>query len=393
MNTLHVFDTIDLKSGGPIESFLRWAHVLAETGVACEVVSLDRPDSGLDRDFPFKLTMLGDGVSRLSRSLGDTYRYSPRLAPWLNERAHEFDCVTAHNIWTYSTLGTARGLRGTRTPYLVFAHGMMDPWFRQTYPLKHAKKQAYWSLMLGRAMSDAARVLFTADEERDLARGVFRGKAYREHVIGFGTSDAPPPSDAQIAAFRSICPGLKERRFLLFLGRIHPKKGCDLLIEAFGAIASDHPDVDIVMAGPDATGWRQDLEPLAQRLGVSDRIHWPGMIKGDAKWGAFRSAEAFVLPSHQENFGVAVAEALACGLPVLITNKVNIWKEIVAADAGLVGEDDVPGTTAQLSRFLMMSQTERAAMGIAARQLFESRFDVKATAFDVLDIFEKVRRV
>ncbi len=386
MTTLHVFDTIDPASGGPIESFRRWGDVLAGRGAGCEVVSLDRPDSGLDKGFPFKLTMLGDASSKRGRAFGEAYRYSPRLVPWLRANRDRFDCVTAHSMWTYSTLGVARGLRDGHTPFLVFAHGMMDPYFRHAYPLKHIKKQAYWSLWLGRAMEEATTVLFTAEEERVLARGSFRGhRGYRETVIGFGTADAPGATPAQRAAFHAHCPAAAGRRILLFLGRIHPKKGCDMLIEAFAALAAAHPDVDIVMAGPDATGWRATLEPLAEGLGVGDRIHWPGMLSGDAKWGAFRAAEAFVLPSHQENFGIAVAEALACALPVLITDKVNIWQEIVAAGAGLAGEDTAADTAAQLARFLAMGADERQAMAAAARALFTERFDVETTALSILD--------
>jgi glycosyltransferase involved in cell wall biosynthesis len=109
------------------------------------------------------------------------------------------------------------------------------------------------------------------------------------------------------------------------------------------------------------------------------------MLTGDAKWGAFRAAEAFVLPSHQENFGIVVAEALACGKPVLITNKVNIWHEVEAAGAGLVADDDTPGIASLLRRFLCMSEADRAKMGEAARRCFERNFDVRAAALSLAD--------
>ena len=136
------------------------------------------------------------------------------------------------------------------------------------------------------------------------------------------------------------------RSYLLFLSRIHPKKGCDLLLQAFAKIAPAHPKLHLIMAGPDAVGMRKHLQTIVDQAGLTDRVHWPGMLKGDAKWGAFAVSEAFVLPSHQENFGIAVAEALACGRPVLISDQVNIAPEIEADGCGIVEPDTLEGTSA-----------------------------------------------
>lgn len=392
MKTLHIFNTIDPASGGPIEAFLRFGKILVEQGIACDVVSLDQPDSGFDKDFPFPVTLLGESTGMMGKLMGgDVFAYSSKLAPWLRERAGDYQCVTTHNMWTYSTTGAYQGLKGSKTPYLVFVHGMMDPWFRDTYPLKHLKKQMFWSLALGRAMEGATRVLFTAEDERRLAEGMFMGhNGYRAEVIAFGTADVPPYDPAQVEAFHAACPGVQRRPFILFLSRIHPKKGCDLLIEAFGALAAEAPDLQLVMAGPDQTGWRPELEALAAKLGVADRIHWPGMISGDVKWGAFRAAELFALSSHQENFGVAVAEALACGLPVLITKRINIWREIVDGGAGLAGEDNVGDTTASLRHLLEIGADGRKAMGEKARALFLDKFEVSKTALDLARLIREV---
>ena len=126
---------------------------------------------------------------------------------------------------------------------------------------------------------------------------------------------------------------------------------------------------------------------MASELGVADRVLWPGMLKDEVKWGAYAAAEAFVLPSHQENFGIVVAEALACGLPVIISNKVNIWREIEADDAGLVGEDDQAGTDDALDRWLATSLAERAAMAEAARGCFLNHFEIDHAARSLLDVY------
>ncbi len=201
-------------------------------------------------------------------------------------------------------------------------------------------------------------------EEQRLAQGAFFGPGYRDEAVAYGAADCPPRPGEQRAAFRAAVPGLGERGYLLFLSRIHPKKGCDMLVEAFAGVAAQRPELDLVIAGPNQVGLRAELERQAQRLGVLERLHFPGMLAGDAKWGALQGAEAFVLPSHQENFGVVVAEAMACGRPVLISRKVNIWREVAEAGAGLVEEDTVEGTARLLGCFLALSD-DRAAGDVA----------------------------
>jgi glycosyltransferase involved in cell wall biosynthesis len=206
--------------------------------------------------------------------------------------------------------------------------------------------------------------------------------------VSYGT---PGPGNADPAAQRDAFlrkfPHLRNQRLLLFLGRIHPKKGCDLLIDAFAAVAQRDPTLHLVMAGPDSVNLQPGLARRAAELGVT-RITWAGMLSGDLKWGAFRAAEAFVLPSHQENFGIAVAEALACRLPVLISDKVNIWREIKQDRAGFVAEDSASGTVGLLQQWLDLDAPERLAMAQEAEQSFQRRFHIEAAARSLLETLE-----
>ncbi|GAA0199146.1 hypothetical protein GCM10009081_13020 [Brevundimonas nasdae] len=127
------------------------------------------------------------------------------------------------------------------------------------------------------------------------------------------------------------------------------------------------------------------MEALSTELGVAEKIVWPGMLKGDAKWGAYRNAAAFVLPSHGENFGIVVAEALACATPVLISDKVNIWQDVKAADAGRVAANTTEATEIMLRSFLALSDDEQKACGVAGRQLFLQKFDIENSAKDIVD--------
>lgn len=375
MRLLRVIRRTNPESGGPVEGLLRSSEALLRLGHEVEIVSLESEEEAASRGFPFQVTGLGRGIGK--------YGYNSKLTPWIKENARRFDVVVLHGLWNYSSLGAWRGLRNQSIPYFIFVHGMMDPWFRKRYPLKHLEKSAYWRLAEGRVLRDAAGVLFTSEEECERARGEFPGYSYTERVVRYGVPGPGGRERAQKSDFFSRFPELANKRFLLFLGRIHPKKGCDLLIQAFaqaqGEIGSE---IQLVFAGPDSSSYIEELKQLADRLGISHRVHWLGMLRDDRKWGALRSAEAFILPSHQENFGIAVAEAMACSIPVLISDQVNIWREIVACGGGLVQPDTVVGTRNLISQFYKLSAEERAKMGVASREGFLRHFEIDSAALD-----------
>lgn len=381
MKILHVICTTNLESGGPVEAVQKIAEVFARDGHLPEIVSLEPPElvTSWSNRFPCPCTGLGAGIGR--------YRFNPKLLDWLRLRAVDFDIVISHGVWNFTSAAVRWALHDHPTPYFVFTHGMLDPWFRDAFPVKYRLKQVYWSLVEGRVLHDARAVLFTCQEEMLRARGVYKGHTYREQVVRYGTASPGGDPLAEKAALYAAFPYLKERRYLLFISRIHPKKGCDLLIEAFARCLTElPPDMDVVIAGPDQVGMMKNLQQLAMRLGVAKRIHWPGMLKDSLKWGAFRAAEAMILPSHQENFGFVVAEAMACGTPVLISDKVNIWREVTEAKAGLVEPDTLEGTCNLLRWFAAMTEQERNQMKLDAVQGFTRYFDIENTARDLRTI-------
>ena len=385
MHYLHVIASLNPKGGGPAEGVRQLSDAAVRIGHTMEVVTLDPPDSNWGNDLACPVHQLGPTY------LGN-YRYAPRLRPWLAENAHRFSAVIINGLWQYHGYATHRVLRETSTPYFVFTHGMLDPWFKRTYPLKHLKKLLYWPWAEYRVLRDARAVRFTCDEERRLARQSFGLYRAKEVVVSYGTPGPRGDADVQREAFLTLYPQLRGKRILLFLGRIHAKKGCDLLIRAYRDIAAQHPDLQLVMAGPYPEELRTLLGGLAVRLDGS-RIIWTGMLSGDAKWGALRSAEAFVLPSHQENFGIAVAEALACDLPVLISNKVNIWREIVADGAGLVADDSYEGAAQLLNIWLRLGPEERTAMAARAGRCFRLRYQIDAAAETLLSTLQSAADV
>lgn len=372
MKILHVIATLDPKGGGPMEGVRLISRAASSWGQITTVVTLDEPGQPFLEGNPFRTVPLGPGLLR--------YGYSPRLAPWLRENATSFDAIIVNGIWQYCTCAVWRAVRDAGVPYFVFPHGMLDPYFKRAYPLKHLKKTLYWWLMEYRVLRDARAVFFTCEEERLLARQSFSHYRCNEVVVGYGTAPRKLDGASFKDAFLGRFPGLDDKRIVLFLSRIHEKKGCDMLLTAFSTIAGSDPRWHLVMAGPCADDLGRNLRAQAQSLGISDRITWPGMVTGDQKWGALQAAEVFALPSHQENFGIAVAEALACGTPVLISDRVNIWREIVADGAGLCGPDTPEGTNLLLQRWNQLMPEERSKMRGAAQACFAKNFDIHVAA-------------
>ena len=214
-----------------------------------------------------------------------------------------------------------------------------------------------------------------------------------EEVITYGTKNPPNDRKKLSEIFYASYPNLRTKRVLLFLSRIQEKKGCDILIEAFARVAILDTTIHLVMAGPSQNGLQEKLQAFAQSLGIVDRITWTGMLQGDLKWGAFYSSDAYVLSSHQENFGIAVAEALGCGVPVLISDKVNIWREILEDGASIVNPDTLMGTEKTLSEWLAMDTAKLQQMGDNARYCFEKRFTVEAMAYSFLSAIQKWTRL
>jgi glycosyltransferase involved in cell wall biosynthesis len=384
MKLLHLLPTLDPRAGGPTEGVRQSGLDMTALGHQVEVATVDDPAAAWLSEFPLPVHALGPGKG--------FYGYTPKLVPWLARHAPSFDALIVNGLWQYHGYATWKALRRLEMPYYVFPHGMLDPWFKHTYPLKHLKKSLYWPWAEYRVLRDATRVVFTSQEECRLARQSFRLYRAHEEVVAFGTSRPPADAMALREAFYGTFPALRGKRLLLFLGRIHPKKGCDLLLKAFAAVSGQDPSTHVVMAGPDNIAWTPELKKLAHELGIAERVTWTGMLQGNAKWGAFYASDAFVLPSHQENFGIAVAEALACGLPALISDKVNIWREVAAAGAGFVAPDSERGTLDNLSRWLRLDVPSAAAMRSQASQCFERHFTVEAMSSDLLRVLQQGRR-
>ena len=334
MKILNVIGSVDLRNGGTTTHVFSLSRIWESLGHTCHVLCLDPPELACVAAAPIKTMALGASGAwpDLCRKLPLLrYGFTPSLSRWLRRNAGDYDVIILNGLWNYTSLGCWRALRKSRTPYFVCPHGMLDPWLMRRDKLRHVLRSTFWRLWSAASCETRGESFLRAKRKKRLAYDGFLDRTASTFVIRYGSEDladsAENPDDPEF-------PRGRKRRLILFLGRIHEKKGLDLLIGAFAQIQHRFPEFDLRIVGPDRDRLAPKLKKLAIDRDVAQRIHWADMLLGEEKRDAFHSAEFFVLPSHQENFGISITEAMALSLPVLITDKVNIWREVVEADAG-----------------------------------------------------------
>jgi len=364
MKILHVIAEMNPEHGGVCKAVRTIVEGLMETGISNEVVSLDDPNVEFLEKDPFIVHALGKAENPWS--------YSPNLLKWLKTRAVDYDFIVIHGLWLFPSYAVYRALskmKENKPKYFVMPHGMLDPYFQKAKGrrLKAFRNWLYWKTLEKKVVNHAEALLFTCEEEKRLAATSFKPyKPKAEIIVGLAIEDPPNYNTNMEEAFYLVCPEAKQKPYFLFISRIHEKKGLDELVEAYEKLimkykASKQLIPILVIAGPGLeTKYGKHLQKdINEKKIINKLIFFPGMLKNDAKWGAFYKCEAFVLPSHQENFGIAVVEALACSKPILISNQVNIWREIQKDKAGIVEKDTVAGTFKALQTWLELEDMEK----------------------------------
>ncbi len=386
---------MDPKSGGPCQGIRNTIPAMKKHGITNEVVCLDSPDCGWLGKDDFEIHALGPAEN--------VWRYSSRLIPFLLENAPKFDAIIAHGMWLYPDYAVSKALKklkgsasnpGSLPRWYIMPHGMLDPYFQKSpeRKWKAMRNDIYWKFIEHKVVSSADGLLFTCEEEKRLAAQPFRPyKPAKEINVGYGIQEPPAREAVNLEAFYSDYPSLKNKPFILFLSRIHQKKGLDLLIEAYESLRGDFGESDIpnlVIAGPglDSPFGKDCEESVLGSEFLRNRVIFTGMLSGDKKWGAFYGCSAFVLPSHQENFGIAVAEALACAKPVLICDKVNIWREIEAGGGGIVKPDNLEGVREILDIWLKLNASQKEEMARAAVDVYRNHFEINRTITKLVEV-------
>ena len=370
MRILQCVETLDPRAGGTVEACRLLTLGMLRQGQDVNVVTLSPPGNPWSGQWACPVHCLGPSYSR--------YLYSPRLIPWLIANAAKFDCLVVHNIYRYIGYGVWRASRTTGSPFYLFTHGMLEPWFK-TQALKHLKKRIFWKLAGHKMFRDAAAVLYTAEDEKAASRLSYSPYRCEERVVGLGIADPAGKILPDVAGFRKMAALPHDASYVLFLGRVTAKKRVDLLIRGFAAVFRDDA-TRLVIAGPDEDGLIRQCSRLPDARLLGERLVWTGHLAEKEKWSAIAGADAMALVSHTENFGVSLVEAMAMGVPVLTTDKVDIWREIVNGGAGLAASDDLQGATELLSRWRSLPDSDKQTMRLKARELFVSEFDIDRVA-------------
>ena len=361
-------------TGGPCQGIRNLVPELIKSGIENEIVCLDEPDASYLKGESFKIHAIG-------KSEG-AWQYNRLLIQWLRENILKYDIVIVHGLWLYHGYAVRKVLKELKNtvPYFVMAHGMLDPYFQknEARKLKAIRNIFYWKLVESKVIKDSNGLLFTCEEELKLARKTFTPYlAKLELNIGYGIPK--PISLVKVTSLNENNP------YLLFLSRIHLKKGVDMLVDAYIQLLiannySEMPNLVIVGPGLEDDFGNELLKRVQENSLAKEKIKFKGMLTGIEKWKVFNGCEAFILPSHQENFGIAVVEALACGKPVLISDKVNIWREIKNSEAGLIESDTITGTFRMLQTWIGYSKNQKREMSEAALACYLNHFTVERAA-------------
>jgi glycosyltransferase involved in cell wall biosynthesis len=326
---LRIIHTLDPAHGGPQNAIIDNSLSLIKNGISVDILTSDI------RNYHFKkiknLRIINKGPS-----LND-YGLNFRLFYWLLKNKKEYSFILIHGIWQFYTLA-ARIL--FKNKYFVFIHGQLDPFFSLNL-IKKIKKKLYWFLIERGNLISSKSLLLTSDLEKKLiAKTYVDTNELKKIVINYGITKPNFDKKKVVEIFYKKFPKLKNKKFLLFLGRFHEKKGCDVLIKALKKIKNKKISINVLLAGPD-NQYKNDLKSIVKKLELNNEIFWSDIISKDLKWGAITASKGMVLSSHGENFGVSLAESLCCGKPVLSTYKVNIYPKIMEYKCGLISKDTI----------------------------------------------------
>ncbi|MFA4903620.1 MAG: glycosyltransferase [Desulfobaccales bacterium] len=369
MKILHVIANLAPRYGGPSKACWEMARAVARLGHEVSIYTTNQ-DGPKELAVPLDSPVHRDGVAihyfpiQPPRFWGT----SLPLARALRQKIPAVDLVHLHSLYLFHNLVAGYYCRQYAIPYLMRPQGTLDPFIYR----RHRWRKRLMEIMFEhRNIRRAAALHFTTAEEAELASPFTFQTPGLVVPLGFDSAELallPEPG-----RFRVRHPELADKRIILFFGRVNFKKGLDILVKAFGAVARKRQDVHLVIAGPDNEGWGDKVRAWLSEAGLLGRTTFTGMLLGPEKLAVLRDADMFVLPSYSENFGIAVIEAMAAGLPVIISDKVNIWREVQAGGAGRVVPCDAGPLAEQILELLAQPELARQ-MGLNGRTLVQERF-------------------
>jgi glycosyltransferase involved in cell wall biosynthesis len=388
MKVLHVIQTLSARYGGPVASLKALAQNQAHSGIDVTIctTNADYPKGYLP--VATEEPVLEDDVTIWFHQV----RFQPlllslALKKWIDNTVKEFDVVHIHGLYRFPVTYAAWAARKADVPYVITPHGALDPFLYAQSRYSVFMKRLYERLFDFPNIHNASAINYTTQEELERAR--FLGLKTPAVVIPSGIdwseyAELPPRGD-----FRKSMGISQDAHLVLYLGRINFKKGLDLLIPAFSRVLESLPNARLILAGPDNEGYGRNIRGLCKEHGIETATRFVGHIDAEHVRQAYVDADVFVLSSYSENFGRTVVEAMACSCPVIISDKVNIWKEVKRAKAGIVTRLEVEEISRAILTILM-SEQDTQSMGVSGRVLSRRRFAYDGIADRVKHMYEEI---
>jgi len=377
MRVLHVIPSVAERSGGPATAIIPMCRALKQEGIEVLLVSTN---AGMDHD---------DGVSEYKgipakffpTQMGESFKYSRPLSSWLSSNIEQFDVAHIHAVFNHSSIAAAHVCRRAGVPYVVRPLGTLEPWSMMQ---KSIRKRVFLQISGKGMLRRAAAIHYTTQAEKlstERLLGLNHGKVI---ALGIEANSATSMTDAKL---EQHFPELANKPYALVLSRLHPKKGLDVLIDAFLSLVQVQKFAHwrLVIAGDGPADHVLKLKAMA---GSSSQIHFTGWLDGEKKDAVLSGASLLVLPSHQENFGLCVMEALSRSVPVLVSPHVNLAEEIVLANAGWIATVDKDALISRLGEALS-DDDERGRRGQAGKQLSQ-KYSWTTTAKNLVDLYKQV---
>ena len=378
LRVCQVVANINRNVGGPAVTVPRLSEALTREGVPCALLTLNYEKLGPQTEGTgYDLTSVaGNYFTRLMRG------WSPSLNRRLKEQSSRANIIHNHGLWMFPNLYARQAAIGGRIPLVISPRGMLEEW---SLGRSRIKKLMAWSLFERANLRSAALFHATSEmEARSLRKlGLHQPIAVIPNGVEIPDREANPDRES----LERKHPELAGKRWLLFLSRIHPKKGVSELLRVWRKLEPDFSQWHLIVAGPDLDGYQSRIRREVFDSKIANRVTFAGMLSGSERKAAFANADIFVLPTHSENFGIAIAEALAFGLPV-ITTKGAPWKELIAHECGWwidLGDADLMQS---LKGALCLPKAELAAMGERGRALMARKYSWRQVAGQMKQSYE-----
>jgi glycosyltransferase involved in cell wall biosynthesis len=384
LKVLHVIPAVSPKYGGPSHALVPMCRALMERGVDVQIASTDAEPGG---HIPVELQALAsyEGVPAIffRKDWSEAFKYSRSMSNWLEHNVADFDVVHIHGVFSHACRSAARACQRARVPYLIRPLGNLDPWsFRQ----KRARKKLFLKFGGNRMLRGAAAVQYTSTTEKKLSESALNLNHGVVIPLGVELHNQVEPANSN-ASSRAVGNGAP---YVLVLSRLQPTKGIDVLIDAFVSLLKDETfrNWRLVIAGDGPPQYVVELQRRIAAKKASESVVLAGWLDAEAKAEALRHASLLALPSYHENFGLCVVEAMACGVPVLVSPHVSLAQEIEASGAGWISDVNAEGLRETLAKALGDAGGRRRR-GEAGRNLARN-FDWQEIADSLARLYESV---